>query len=187
MKNTKFTEEQIRAIYKLYIYGFSAYEISDMILGKRIYDIIKIKIDTILESILKYTEDKELYYSDHICNSINMDTILQDTTNCQKIIDSLKELQERIKQDVNSTMSEVFVDNIEQIIKIINNIEKVQHEYDILTQRIGETNYEEIRKVLSDTTYTTIIKDEVAKQIKVEPIITKEQWQKANLIIKNKN
>ena len=48
MKNAKFTEEQIRAIYKLYIYGFSADEISDMIFEKGIYDIIKIKIDRIL-------------------------------------------------------------------------------------------------------------------------------------------
>ena len=183
MKNAKFTEEQIRAIYKLYIYGFSADEISDMIFEKGIYDIIKIKIDRILESISVCTENN----SNHIFNVINIDTILQDITNFQKIIDSLKKLQERIKQNVNSTMSEVLVDNIEQIIKIINNIEKVQCEYDILTQRIDETNYEEVKKVLSDTIYTTTIRDEVAKQIKAEPIITKEQWQKVNAIIKNKN
>lgn len=62
MKNAKFTEEQIRAIYKLYIYGFSADEISDMIFEKGIYDIIKIKIDRILESISVYTENN----SNHI-------------------------------------------------------------------------------------------------------------------------
>lgn len=72
MKNAKFTEEQIRAIYKLYIYGFSADEISDMIFEKGIYDIIKIKIDRILESISVYTENN----SNHIFNEISIDTSL---------------------------------------------------------------------------------------------------------------
>lgn len=187
MKNTKFTDNQIRAIYNLYIYGFREYEISDMFLGKKIHNIIKMKIDKILDSILNYTEDEDLYYSNHICNDINMEAILQDTNTCEKIIDSLKELQEKIKQDVNGTIVEVFVDNVENVIKIINNIEKVQYEYDILTRGTDKTSSEEIKKILSSATYTAKPKEEVAKQIKVEPIITKEQWQDVNEAIKNKN
>lgn len=187
MKNNKFTDDQIRAIYNLYIYGFRDYEISDMILGKSICDIVKIKIEKILDSILDYTEDEDLYYSNHICNDINIEVILQDSTTCEKIIESLKELQGRIKQDVNSTMSEVFVDNVEQVIKIINNIKKIQQEYDILKQGIDKTSIKEIKELLSGATYTATLKEEVAKQIKVEPIITKEQWKEANTVIKNKN
>lgn len=185
MKNNKFTDDQVIAIYNLYIYGFSTNEITDMSNGKNIYDVINTKVEKILDSILDYTED--LYYSNHICSNINIEAILQDADTCKKIIDSLKELQERIKQDINSTMSEVFVDNVEQVIKIINNIKKIQQEYDILKQGIDKTSIKEIKELLSGATYTATLKEEVAKQIKVEPIITKEQWQEANAVIKNKN
>lgn len=186
MKNNKFTDDQVIAIYNLYIYGFSTNEITDMSNGKNIYDVINTKVEKILDSILDYTED--LYYSNHICSNINIEAILQDADTCKKIIDSLKELQERIKQDRNSTMSEVFIDDIKNVIKIIDNIEKVQYEYSMLTQGVTYKNrMEEIKKILSHATYIATPKEEVAKQIKVEPIITKEQWQEANAVIKNKN
>lgn len=188
MKNIKFTDNQIKAIYNLYIYGFREDEISDMINGMRIYDIINTKTEKILDSILDYTEDENLYYSNHICNHVNMEAILQDSDNCKKIIDSLKELQENVKQDIDSTMSEVFVEKIDEIIKIINNIEKIQYEYNTLTQELaGGTNNTKTKEILRSATYTATLKEDAIKQIKVEPIITKEQWKELEEAVKEKN
>lgn len=186
MQDIKFTDNEIKAIYNLYIYGFEENEIASMANGKKIYDIINMKIEKMLDSILEYTKDS--YYSNHICSDINMETILQGANACEKIIDSLKELQKKVKQDIDSTMSEVLIDNIENVIKIINNIEKVQQEYNILKQKaICEINNTKIEEVLSRVTYIATLKEDRMKKVKVEPIITKEQWQEVEKTVRSNN
>ena len=186
MQDIKFTDNEIKAIYNLYIYGFEENEIASMANGKKIYDIINMKIEKMLDSILKYTKDS--YYSNHICSDINMETILQGANACEKIIDSLKELQKKVKQDIDSTMPEVLIDNIENVIKIINNIEKVQQEYNILKQKaICEINNTKIEEVLSRVTYIATLKEDRMKKVKVEPIITKEQWQEVEKTVRSNN
>lgn len=194
--NTILTNNQIKAVFNLYNYGFLVEEITDMANGKKLFDVINTKIDILLERILDYIND--LYYKNQFCLNVDVEKELKNGTVDKNIIIPLIKLQQKVIKDFDIPENEIFERKIEVVIDIINNIEKVQNEYSELINgknseiKVGKNqifntiNYTMLKK---DVMYTVkrkpIITEKQWKQVKREPIITKKQWKQVKKLESN--
>lgn len=170
-----FTNNQIKAIFILYDYGFYDKEISAMIRGKNLYNTIDIKIKRVLEKIREYSEDS--YYINHICNKVNIEETLKDENKCKTLIDSLEELQEKVKENLDVGF---LADDIKNIINIIKNIEKIQEGYNLLVGDIKKKP----KKCNDIVMYIGKLKENELEPIVTESIIPEEQWKELQKRVK---
>ena len=194
--NTILTNNQIKAVFNLYNYGFLVEEITDMANGKKLFDVINTKIDILLERILDYIND--LYYKNQFCLNVDVEKELKNGTVDKNIIIPLIKLQQKIIKDFDIPENEIFERKIEVVIDIINNIEKVQNEYSELINgknseiKVGKNqifntiNYTMLKK---NAMYTgkrkPIVTKKPWKKVKREPIITKKQWKQVKKLENN--
>ena len=180
--NTILTNNQIKAVFNLYNYGFLVEEITDMANGKNLFDVINTKIDILLERILDYIND--LYYKNQFCLNVDVEKELKNGTVDKNIIIPLIKLQQKIIKDFDIPENEIFERKIEVVIDIINNIEKVQNEYSELIN--GKNSEIKVGKnQIFNTINYTMFKKDVMYTVKSKPIITKEQWKQVNEKLKH--
>lgn len=180
--NTILTKNQIKAVFNLYNYGFLVEEITDMVNGKKLFDVINTKIDILLERILDYIND--LYYKNQFCLNVDVEKELKNGTVDKNIIIPLIKLQQKVIKDFDIPENEIFERKIEVVIDIINNIEKVQNEYSELIN--GKNSEIKVGKnQIFNTINYTMFKKDVMYTGKSKPIITKEQWKQVNEKLKH--
>lgn len=175
----KFTNNQIRAIYILYGYGFNENEILSMLKGKNIYETIETKVNKTLGKITEYLGEA---YINHISYNVSIEEVVREQSQRKQIIDSLIKLKEDVEENSDT---DFLIHDIEEIVNILNNIDNVQEAYNLLVVDIFQESKNK-KRLDHLTTYIGKSKENKLKLMVSKEIITKEQWRRVQEVVQSK-
>ena len=192
IKEIAHSKEGIKAIYELYSKGFNIDEIYYIFTGeKSAYNIIKDNIEILIETIideLGENSKKANYYQNCMCYNCNIEDCVNEDNLKLKILDSLDDIKDNVKIDIQSeSFNEFIASKIDEISKKMSYINEVQIIAEKIRNITEENTDEELKKYIKHFIYTGKMNSINNNKITVhKSIIDKKQWEIMNQIINKK-
>lgn len=187
MKVQRFNDNEIKEIFNLYVYGFSKLEILAIFYGQNVDLIIETKIKSVIQEAQEYKKNIGIEFENI---DISKELLLKE-----KIIECLKSLKQEIDRNISETNKDWLKSDIDIIINIIYNLEQIKED---IKKNIRIQNDEHKDNKLKDeisnidsilrNSVSTDISDKIKtkiEQIRHEPIITEEEWERIQNKLKN--